>query len=138
MDSKAFSVTAKSCRRVPGSQAGRMQIQERKEAKWGEFKGEVSLYYDQRCFPSDWNHLSLKSGGEEGWSHLSHWVLKMETATLESSRFCNTTVKTEAPRLTAATAPGHLAMYPPVGSAMNPKQSSAKRLHKHLQVRTMA
>lgn len=96
MDSKAFSVTAKYCRLVPGSQAEWMQIQKRKEAKWGKFEGEVSLHHEQRSFPFDWNCLSLQFEGE---GRHGHWVWKTETATLESSRFCNTPEKTEAPRL---------------------------------------
>lgn len=74
-----------------------MQIQKRKEAKRAEFKGEVSQYREQRCFHFYWNHLSLQFGW--GWcSHLPHWVLRMKSATSESSCFCYTPVKTEAPR----------------------------------------
>ena len=73
-----------------------MLIQKRKEGKWAELKGEVSLYYEQRCFHFDWNHSSLQFGSG-WWSHLPHWVLKMKSATSESSCFCCAPVKTEAP-----------------------------------------
>lgn len=67
------------------------------EKKRAEFKGEVSQYREQRCFHFYWNHLSLQFGW--GWcSHLPHWVLRMKSATSESSCFCYTPVKTEAPR----------------------------------------
>lgn len=53
-----------------------MQIQKRKEARWGKLKGEVSLPHEQRCFPWDWNHLSLQFdvGGEGklGNGHVFH------------------------------------------------------------------